>query len=177
MTPNPLIRELLNVVKGPSKMHRLDKYAVPASGQEEIHEGALVSLNNNGELVKGLSNGAGANRPMPMFAIQDIDDFDANSDVGNISGGVMSAIVATGGFEIETTEFVEDSYNCNDLLTGGTAGNLGKVTKATAVYGNDTVCGVVSSTDLVSGAKQADKKAMLTFWTVYIPAGEDESTD
>jgi len=175
LVPNQMFDHSLNVVKGPSLMHRLDKDAAPAAGQSDIFEGMLVSLNNAGAMVKGCDNGEGANRPMPMFAIQGIDDFDANSDVGNISGGVMSAVVATGGFEIETTEFVAggNTFACNDLLTGASATDLGKVTKATEVYGAETICGVVSSTALVSGAAQADKLPVLTFWSVYLPAGED----
>lgn len=171
LNPAQMFDHILNVVKGPSLMHRLDKHAAPATGQSNIFQGALCSLNNSGQLVKGCGAGVGANRPMPMFAIQNIDDFDANSDVGNISGGVMSAVVATGGFEIETTEYVSASYNCNDLLTSGISANLGKVTKATAAYGDEPVVGVVSRPVFAN----ADSKNVLTLWTVYLPAGTVDS--
>ena len=157
----------LNVIKGPGQMHRLDHHAPPAEN-ESILFGMVMSKNQDGNLVAGCPAGAHYNRPMPMFAIQNRDDFDANSDVGNISGGVMSGIVATGGFEVETTEFVGDTYNVNDMLTAENAGlDKGKVKKAaSAPYQQETVCGVVSKKVITN----TDGIQALTFWTVYLPA-------
>jgi len=165
LNPKGMFASLINVVKGPSKMHRLDYAAAPAPG-ETIVEGAVCSLNNAGLLVNGVSVGTGANRPMPMFAIQGINDFDANSDVGNMSGGVMSAYVATGGYEIETTEFVSAAYKSNDLLTADST-EVGKLSKCTvAPYDAEVVVGCVSK----SVFKNADSLDVLSFWSMFLPS-------
>ena len=166
----------LDVVKGPSLMHRLDFAAVPDYAAMEaavstINEGGLISLNASGKLIAGCpAGGAAAIQPMPMFAIQGLNDFDSNSDEGNISGGVMSGIVATGGFEISTTEFdPTGTYAPNQLLTAdGTT--LGLVKEATvAPYGVEVIVGCVSQ----GAAVNADGKNMLTFWTMFLPSAED----
>ena len=169
LTPSQMFDHSLDVIKGPSLMHRLDYAAEPASGAD-IRAGAVCSLDSNGKLQAGCSAGAGANKPMPMFAIQDINDFDANSDVGNISGGVMSAIVATGGFEIETTEYVaEDTYNTNDFVTAANGAAIGKVAKmGEAPYGGQVAIGCVSKGVSVN----SEGKSVIRFWTLFIPAGE-----
>jgi hypothetical protein len=157
---------ILNVVKGPTPMHRLDYHGAPDPATT-IYEGMVMYLNDHGQLVAGCATGGLYNRPMPMFAIQGINDFDANSDVGNISGGVMSGIVATGGFEIETTEFVAGTYNWNDLLTAATGANLGKVMRCTgSPYHDEPVVGCVSKRTF----SNADGKSVLSFWTMFLPS-------
>jgi len=175
LTPAQMFDTSLNVIKGPSLMHRLDFRAAPAVG-ETIYAGSVCSINAAGTLVAGCGVGAAMNRPMPMFAIQNIDDFDANSDVGNISGGVMSAIVATGGFEIETTEYdATGTYNPNDLLTADGV-NTGDVKRmGENPYGGQVAVGCVSE----GVSTNADGKSVVRFWTVYLPggaAGHDESS-
>jgi hypothetical protein len=168
LTPNQMFDHKLSVIKGPSPMHRLDYAAAPTSGLD-VDEGSIISLNSAGTFVAGCAVGAVFNRPMPMFAIQATNDFDANSDTGNISGGVQSAVVATGGFEIETTEFVSGTYNFNDTLTAATAGNAGMVARNTVgPYGAENVVGVVSA----AVATNADGKSVLRFWTMFLPAGD-----
>jgi len=168
LSPTQMFQHSLNVVKGPSFMHRLDKAAAPASGQTSINQGMLCSLDSTGAMIQGCVAGSTANRPMPMWAIQGVNDFDANSDVGNTSGGMMSAVVATGGYEIETTEYTAGSYNVNDLLTADTAGNLGNVVGATiAPYSTQHIVGVVSKPVFTN----QDGYSVLSFWTVYLPAG------
>ena len=168
LSPSQMFDHTLNVIKGPSLMHRLD-YAAAPKADEEIRPGSVCSIDSNGQLVAGCAAGTAMNHPMPMFAIQDINDFDANSDVGNISGGVMSAVVATGGFEIETTEYVTaGTYNPNDLLTAS-ASSKGKVARmGEAPYGGQVGIGCVSK----GVSTNADGKSVLRFWTVFIPAGE-----
>jgi len=160
----------LDVVKGPSLMHRLDFHAAPAA-DEVIYAGGLCSLNALGQLVAGCPAGADQVRPMPMFAIQNVDDFDANSDVGNISGGVMSAVVAPGGFEIETTEYdTAETYLPNTLLTGGAVD--GEVAPAAgSPYGAEPIVGVVST----GAGANAEGKSVLRFWTVFLPASTNVS--
>lgn len=173
LTPAQMFDHSLNVIKGPSLMHRLDFRAAPAAG-ESIAAGSVCSINAAGALIAGCPGGAIMNRPMPMFAIQNIDDFDANSDVGNISGGVMSAIVATGGFEIETTEYDESgTYNPNDLLTASseTAGDVKRLSESP--YGGQMVCGCVSE----GVSTNADGKSVVRFWTMFLPAGAVAADD
>ncbi len=166
LTPAQMFDHSLVVVKGPSLMNRLDFHAAPVS-TETINQGSVCSLNSAGNLVAGCSTGAIMNRPMPMFAIQSINDFDANSDVGNFSGGVMSAVVATGGFEIETTEFVAGTYRPNDLLTAATGANAGNVRRCTvSPYGAEVVVGCVST----GISSNEYSKSVLRFWTMFLPA-------
>jgi len=173
LTPSQMYDHSLNVIKGPSKMHRLDYHAAPKAN-ETIYSGSVCSIDANGQLVAGVSVGAVFNRPMPMFAIQSINDFDANSDVGNTSGGVMSAVVATGGFEVETTEFVAGTYNENDLLTAATAGDIGKVKRMTvSPYAAQNVVGCVST----GTSTNADGKSVVRFWTMFLPAGTAHQYD
>ena len=167
LTPGSMFGHLLDVIKGPDKMHRLDFSVAPLAG-ELIYEGGLCSLNSSGLLVAGCAVGATANRPMPIFALQSWNDFDANSDIGNISGGTMSGLVAIGGFEISTTEFDSTaSYAPNDLLKPGLTDKLGKVVKATTVpYAAEPVVGCVSK----GKATNVDGASMLSFWTMFLPA-------
>ena len=168
LVPSQMYDHTLVTVKGPPRLNRLDFSAAPAASQT-ILQGACVSINSAGAIVEGCVVGVAANRPMPMWAIQATDDFDANSDVGNISGGVQSAVVATGGFEIETTEFVNSptTYAPNDLLKPGLTTNLGKVMLATVPpYGVEVVVGCVSKIK----ATNRDGVTVLRFWTMFLPA-------
>lgn len=171
MVPAQMFDHSLDVVKGPSLMHRLDYHAAPLAG-EPLVAGSLCSLNAAGQLIAGCPAGADQIRPMPMFAIQSINDFDANSDVGNISGGVMSAVVATGGFEIETTEYnTSGNFLPNTLLTAGAVD--GEVDAASgSPYGDEPIVGVVST----GAGLNADSKQVLRFWTVFLPASVNESS-
>jgi len=159
-------------LSGRSTMHALD-FAAPASSAEtvEIKEGGIMTLNASGEFVAGLGdsvdNKAVASKaPMALIAIQGVNDFDANSDIGNTSGGVMSGLVASGGYEIQTTEFVAGTYAPNDLLTFGVTTNRGKIVKAAAAYSTQQCFGIVSrGTDT-----NAYNKSVISFWTVVCPA-------
>ena len=169
LTPGSMFTHLMTPIKGPNKMNRLDKSAAPYASAT-IHEGSLCSLYGAapGTLIAGAAAGSTANRPMPMFAIQDVNDFDANSDSGNISGGVMSALVATGGFEISTSEYSTvgaPTYAPNDLLTDGTAGLVKKATASP--YGAQQIVGCVSD----GVATNVDGVSVLAFWTMFLPAG------
>lgn len=167
MTPSQMYDHSLVTVKGPGRLTRLDYHAAPKTG-ESIQEGAACSIDSDGELIAGVPAGSAGNRPMPMFAIQYTDAFDANSDVGNISGGYQSAVVAVGGFEIQTTEYVEDTYAPNDLLTAATGGNAGKVEKASGVpYDAEVIVGCISK----GNETNRDGVSVLTFWTMFLPAG------
>jgi len=168
LVPSQMFDHTLVTVKGPGRLTRLDYHAAPKSG-EAIAPGMCASIDSNGEMIAGVPAGAAGNRPMAMFAIQDTDAFDANSDVGNISGGVQSAIVATGGFEVESTEFDSgQTFNPNDLLKDDGGANAGRITlAAVAPYGAVPVIGCVSK----GVDTNRDGVDVLSFWTCWLPAG------
>jgi hypothetical protein len=158
-------------LSGRSQMYALDFSAEAASG-ESVRQGGVLTLNANGKFVSGLGAGVLAtalvahNAPMAIFAIQGTNEFDANSDIGNMSGGVQSGLVATGGYEIQTTEFVVGIYKPNDLLTFAVGADIGKVTLSADLYSSNHVLGVVSR----GSSTNADNKSVLSFWTTHMPA-------
>jgi hypothetical protein len=177
LTPGQMFDHSLTELSGRSTMHALDFSAAPAA-DEAVYEGGVVTLDSNGQFVAGLGAGVAAttvfqhNAPMAIFAIQGTNEFDANSDVGNMSGGVQSGIVASGGYEIQTTEYVAGTYNPNDLLTFAEGDDRGKVTISKDSYSDNHVLGVVSR----GVETNADSKSVISFWTVFCPAVAATST-
>lgn len=167
LAPAQMFDHELTSLKGPSRLSRLD-FQAPRNASASFNAGSLVSLNSVGEFVAGCPVGSAGNRPMPMFAIQGSGSFDANSDSGNTSGNGNGALVATGGFEICTTEFTGSTFAPNDLLTPDTA-NAGKV-KVSGV----SPYGAVATVGIVSRGLGFDKAVYginkLAFWTVFFPA-------
>lgn len=167
LVPGQMYDHTLVPVKGAIAPRRLDYHAAPKAG-EAILEGMCCSLDSSGELVKGCPVGAVGNKPMPIFVINSQDDFDTNSDVGNISGGVQSGLVGSGAFEVETTEFTSTStFAPNDLLQGKADGKVDLL--GVLPYGILTAVGVVSK----GVSNNRDGISVLSFWTEYIPAGAD----
>ncbi len=168
LTHGQMYDHTLVTVKGPGRLTRLDYAAAPKTG-EAIAPGMVCSIDANGEMIAGCPNGSAGNRPMAMFALQDTDAFDANSDSGNISGGVQSAVVATGGFEVQSTEFDSgETYAPNDLLKDKAGADDGTLTLlGQAPYGNTAAVGCVSK------GVETNKEgvSVLTFWTCWLPAG------
>lgn len=165
------------VLKGPPQDHRLTFAAEGNDASDVIYDGTLCSLNAEGKLVKGVTGGTGTNLPMPLFSCTNSYDNGVRMLGYQTFGGQYMTLVATGGYEIETTEFVPGVYNPNDALVPATADNLGKVTKAAdAVYeGSLPIVGIVSQgirTD-ESGLEAVNR---LAFWTVFIPAKADASS-
>jgi len=158
LTPSQNYDHVISVVSGSDGMHDLQYKAAPGTSQTFVKGSILYVDPTTGTLKAG-----GGVTYMPMWAITGVDDFDANSDVGNMSGGVVSAYVATGGYEIFTTEFDTASYSPNDLLTY--SGTAGKIKKAAAAYNTETIVGCVSKgtdTDIYG-------QSILYFWPMFIP--------
>ena len=161
LTPAQMFDHELNPVKGWPSPYAVDKVAVPANPSAAAPAGSLMYLDSNGKFALGASDTSVA-----IFAIQGQNDFDANADVGNITGGIQSGLVALGAYELETTEYVTtDAYVPNTQLVAASGDDLGKV-KANA--GNTyaaNVVGVVSD-----GALTNDhNKSVLRFWPCYLP--------
>ena len=161
LVPAQFYQHLLTILSGSDGMHDL-QYHAPADASATFTRGSLVSLNTSGKLVNGLH----AAYSMPMWAINNIDDYDANSERGGTVGGNIGTIVATGGFEIKTTEFVTTSqYAIGSLLTAATSTDAGKVKPSTSAYSTNPVVGSVSggtSTDVYG-------QSILSFWTCFLP--------
>ena len=175
---------ILDPVRGPQVGHRLEYYA-PAAPGEEWKRGRCISANLLGQLRKGCPAGSAYNRPMPMFALQSTDDLDVwdDSATPEVTGsgaplGVPSALVASGGFELATTEFEFLSgtdavlYNVNDQLTCDADGKLIKKTAdSEPTVGIVSVCrnGNFKKNEIETPLTRWNHP-MLTFWTFFIPA-------
>lgn len=161
-TPNQMYDHELNPRKGWPSPYAVDYSAEYASGVTDVYAGMCCSLDANGKFVKGVTTSK-----MGIFIFQNQSDFDVLSDVGNVSGGKGSGLVACGAYELQTTEFVADTYAPNDTLTVETAGaDAGKLKKGVAY--TDPIVGVVSS-----GQSDSEHNAnikFLAFWPVYLPA-------
>jgi len=161
---------VIAVLKGAPQDHQLTFAAEGNDASDIIFDGTLCSLNADGKLVKGVAAGTGTNIPMPLFSCTNYYNNGVRMFGYQVFGGQYMTLVATGGFELETTEFVPGTYNPNDALVPATSTDAGKVTKATnAVYGADPVVGIVSQ------GVRADESGLtsvnrLAFWTVFIPA-------
>lgn len=177
LNPSQNYEHLLQPVSGYDGMHDLMFHAEPhkTAGVVDVdfRRGALCSLDPaDGTLVPGLATLAS----LALWAVNDVTDYDAASDDGNVSGGVVTTYPATGGYELKSTEvdlanFVEADYAPNSLLTGGTGPELGLVAHLAAAVGGEApvgsnICGVVSK------GIQDDvyKQKVVQFWPVYLPA-------
>lgn len=163
ITPAQMFDHELNPVKGWWDMHALDKRVAIGTNTVTVVKGMVGYLHPTTlDFILGVVNGY-----MPLFCFQGENDFDANSDVGNISGGYINALVATGGYELETTEFVSGgTYDPQTPLTGATGADLGKVTPSAGWTGGDMIVGVVSE----QGPRTNDHgKQVVRFWPVFAP--------
>ena len=149
--------------------------------------GRVVHVNPAGEFEMGISGQA-----MPIFLLQADVDFDVSNPVVTPGGqfmhqaiapaGNMSGLVATGGYELESTEFDTTpaaAYAPNQLLTalannadqntGGVLSNdragAGGSAGAVRPY-QEACCGVVSRGQF----KNEHNVPVLAFWPVYLPA-------
>jgi len=156
----------LNALKAWPSQYALDKSLPIADGETGIVAGSVIHMDPTEKAFK-LGSVAGA---MPMFAWVGQAEYDALgggdtniSSYGNGKG--ITGLVATGGFELETTEFVSGgTYAPNAPLTPATAGNAGKVTEGT--FYTDDICGIVSN----GMSENAHGANVVAFWTYFLPA-------
>lgn len=162
IVPAQMFDHMLDPKKGWPSPYALDKAAAPDTGVTGINAGTGVSLSaSTGLLVKGLGV-AGA---MPMWAFQGQNEFDVNGDVGNIISGVVNCLVATGAYELETTEYSGVSFAVQDPLTLNGSGQV--VAAAGGITGTDDICGIVSTAGPLTNAYG---KQTVRFWPVYMPS-------
>jgi hypothetical protein len=147
---------MMNGLKAWPSPWALEKDAPLADLDVTIYKGRCISLNDDGEFVLGLS---GVNA-LPHIAVRSSDGADVRMSAGNMTGGIMTGLPVTGGFEIETTEFDdEQSYLPNQELT---CDEDGLITVGT--YYVDTILGIVSDGVTVGPYRQN----MLRFWTEFV---------
>ena len=151
---------LITVVSGSNSMHDL-QFEAQAGPNQTFVRGSFVRTSTAVPplLIKG-----GVNAFMPLWAINAAGDFDVNGDKGNFIDNKVGCWVATGGYEVFTTEFVAGTYAPNALLTWS-AGSPGKVTASPTNYNDNDVVGCVSkgvTTDVYG-------QIVLNFWTLFVP--------
>jgi hypothetical protein len=150
----------LNVLRGytGNEPQSLTRTAKPKAN-EGILSGQLISIDSNGEWVKGVPTGK-----MPYFAYHDQSDTDV------VSSGLLLGLSCAGDFEIETSHIdAAGVYNDDTPLAAMTAGDVGKITPTTfAATGNDII-GFVSRKGTGNNGRHDVSKIDSQFGTVAGP--------
>lgn len=186
--PSLMFEHALSHPKGWFEPSALDFVAkLSANVTIKAYGGRVVHVNAAGEFEMGIAAAA-----MAIFLLQSDEDFDVSNPgvtpAGNFMhqaiapAGNMSGLVATGGYELESTEFDASpavAYAPNQLLTAkaantnqttggvlsndrnGAGGSAGAVRQYV-----DAACGVVSRGKF----KNEHGVDVLAFWPVYLPA-------
>jgi len=180
--PNLLTENGLDVKKGWFDMASLD-YAAKLSPTVTfpVTRGRVVHVDSNGNFVPG------AHKTSPaVFLLNGSEDADVSNPGTTAAGnfmhlavaptGKMSGLVATGGYEISTTEFVTgNTYVPGDLLSATRANAStpastdGRLTNYDVTQFETPVVGVVSS----GAGKNHNGMQALSFWCVWLPGATD----
>jgi len=174
--PKLITSKGMDVKKGWFDMASLDYSAKLApTVTEEIPAGRVVHVDENGNFVPGAHN-----TNMAIFLIQGSEDADVVNPGGAVSdpsvflhvpvrpSGNMSGLVATGGYEIASTEFDKSqTYAPGDLLT---ADSDGVITNEDVVQFVNPVVGVVSSGKV---DRNHNNIPALSFWCCWLPGAAD----
>ena len=183
--PSQMFEHGLDVKKGWFDMASLDYSAKLGTVAFDVPRGRVVHLTTEGGKDVFLP-GIGAT-DVAIFLLNGSTDADVSNPTTTAGGlfvnqaisptGKLSGLVATGGYEIATTEFVVPTsgngvtYAPGDLLTAatgtgaGAAATAGVLAKTARAYAQP-VCGVVSS----GSAKNHNGVQTLSVWSVYLPA-------
>lgn len=190
----------LNPLKGWPNPAALDKRVeldTAVDTADTVFAGMCGSIHTSGKLIRGVPAAAKATgfAPMPLFVFQSATDFDVAIDsssllytagVVNIVGvssadassttsvsakPVLGTLVATGGYELQTTEY-SGTPTTGQVLTASTtavsAGTAGKVKSPVSggtVPAGTIIVGVVSNG--VVASDQVGGPSVLSFWPVY----------
>jgi hypothetical protein len=180
--PRNINAHVLNPLKGWPNPTALDFSAPLAASVLEtvdpVFAGRVGHLNTSGEYELGVPNGQSGHKVhMPMFFFPNSDDPDV-SNPGGVTGssdddpegwvavqrGNMLALVATGAYELETTEFSTlESYEPGDALQAATGDN-GVLKKGTPY--THMIVGTVSRGVKYLG--QLPNRQTLAFWPIVI---------
>jgi len=189
-----MFEHAIDAVKGWFHGAALDKSAKLAAavlGVTTVPAGRVAIIDDNGEFVinRGAATVSNAATAMPIFLWNGSNHTDVyNNGVssgtslahwyGISSTGTMSGLVATGGYELQTTEYdTTQTYLPNQLLTANAT--TGVMTNQGAVQYVNWICGIASwhvQSDAKSAAAtgpegtNAHGVSTLTFWTYFLPA-------
>lgn len=177
MSVGQMFDHTLTALKGWPRPTALDYVAQLSANVtiSPVNAGTVVHVNSSGQFEMGTQLWQ-----MPIYLLQGSADFDVSNPGASSSpwyavspSGWMSGLVATGGYELETTEFdTAQTYNPNDPLTSvlsNSAANGGSLTN----QGIGTIFGVAqkSVVGIVSRGKYTNAygKTVLGFWPVWFP--------
>lgn len=180
--------QMLNPVRGWHVDHNCLTHAAQLAASvleavDSVPAGRVVHVNSDGEFELG---GSGTDMPMYLWhgshdgSVRNsgqspvTDVYHWRSNMGKVG---MEALVATGGYEVQSTEFdTEQTYRNNDLLTADSDGVL---TTDSVVQYDTWVCGVCApgkhqaydaTPATTPVATNANGVSVLTFWTYFLPA-------
>ena len=182
-----MYEQALDPLKGWFHLSALDKSAKLAAAllaaATDVPAGRVAHLDASGEFALG-----GSGTQMPIFLWNGSTHPDVTNNgvspttsvqhwVAIAPTGVMSGLVATGGYELQTTEFdTTQTYAPNEPLTADADGIL---SNQTAVQYTNWICGICSwhvqgdnqSTAATSPVgNNAHGVSVLSFWTYFLPA-------
>ena len=183
-----MFEQTLDAPKGWFDLSALDKSAPLNStillDSTSVPAGRVASLNSAGEFVLGLD----VNHAMAIFLWQGKDHPDVYNNgvspvtsvqhwVGISPTGIMNGLVATGGSELQRTEFDDTkTYVPNDPLT---CSNAGILTNASITLYTTAIVGVCSwhnnednqQSPTATGpvGTNAHGVSTVSFWPVYLP--------
>jgi hypothetical protein len=172
----------LDIKKGWFDMASLD-YSAKLSGSVEfvVPRGRVVHLEHDGSGIDVFLPGV-RNTDMAIFLLNGSTDADVANPGTTASGrfmhqavaptGKMSGVVATGGYEIDSTEFdSERSYAPGDLLTAPTGTAYSARNTAGVLTNNAVTVYVTPVVGVVSSGKHVNHNGVdtLSFWCVYLP--------
>jgi len=168
---------------GPLVKHR----PIASTSLTAAYAGRVGYLDSDGNLAVGVPT---AKTQMPLYILRGIESPSVYDSLAGTSwvpvtanGARAITLVATGGFEVQTTEYdTEGAYNPNTYLT---VDSTGKVTPAslTNLYasGSPWIVGICSihensqnyadpfNTASTPTGTNANRKNVLTFWTYFLP--------
>ncbi len=188
--PRSMMAHTLNPLKGWPHNAALD-FSAPLSAtalaSAPIFSGSCVHLTTNTAVVGNVEYDLGCPKTsgkwhMPLFLFPNSDDPDVSNDGGiygtsddapegwaAVKRNNVLALVATGAYELETTEFDDDDYAAGDALRSGTDGKL-----ENGVQYTDPIVGIVSrgvkNLGQLTTTGGAPVRSALAFWPVNLPA-------
>jgi len=160
-SPPQMFDHVLEPIKGWFHMGALDKDVTPLLLTDaRLISGRVGYLNAAALLVPGLAANA-----MPLFMFPNAADFDVYRDAGGVGGGKGMCLVASGSYELQSSEFTAGVYVPNQPLTARNVddANMGKLVGG--VIGTHTICGIVSDGQI----ENENGVDVIQFWSIFLP--------
>jgi hypothetical protein len=145
-----------NVLKGYYPGYALDRQIEFAAGTS-AHRGTVWTLDpSTKQGVVGLNLNAVGLIALKSTSEEDVQALDQ-----------LPVIVVTGGFEVESTQYVDDTYMVNDPLTAGEQGDADEGLLKKGEYYADAIVGIVS--DPPGAAINQYPITTIKFFTYWLP--------